>query len=250
MRDIEPDPAYHANCIEKGLTPEQMPRHVAFIMDGNGRWAKAQLKERTFGHQHGSETIRRILNFSGAYGIQNITVYAFSTENWKRPKKEVNFLMDYIEKTIDKEYDNFIKNKVQVCFLGELEGLPKTLQEKIKFTQEATKNNTKLRLNILLNYGSRSEIVNAFKKLANEKKDLTNITETDISNHLYTAGIPDPELIIRTAGEYRLSNFLLFQAAYSELFFSDVLWPDFDETHLFEILKDYQKRDRRFGGLN
>lgn len=250
MIEIIPDADSHSRCIAQGLDPAKIPSHVAIIMDGNGRWAKHRLMERIFGHQEGAEALRRSLKFCIDYGIKTLSVYAFSTENWKRPKEEVSFLMGYLRKMLKQELPNFIENQVQVHCLGDEKALPQDLQAQIQDTQEKTKNNQKVRLNLLINYGGRTEILHAIQSIANTQPDSSKITEADITNHLYTKGQDEPDIIIRTGGEHRLSNFLLWQAAYSELFFSPVLWPDFKENELMSILKEFQGRNRRFGGIS
>jgi len=233
------------------LNPQTLPSHIAIIMDGNGRWAKKKLLNRVKGHDQGTQIVRSIVTAARELGIGMLTLYAFSTENWARPKLEVKALMMLLKKFIVSERENFSKNDIRVNVIGQKHRLPKDVQKEIDITLDLTKNNDKMVLNLALSYGSREEITNAVKQIAKkiESNDLNldDITPDLISNHLYTKTMPDPDLIIRTSGEYRLSNFLMWQAAYSEIYISDTLWPDFSKHELIEILKNYQKRDRRFG---
>ncbi|HHV73623.1 MULTISPECIES: isoprenyl transferase [unclassified Thermoanaerobacterium] len=239
--------------IEKKLDENNIPKHVAIIMDGNGRWAKKRGFIRTLGHRAGMEAVRRIVKASSEIGIKYLTLYAFSTENWKRPADEVNGLMDLLIEYLGREVNELNENNVKLNFIGDLSMIPEKCRIKIKESEEITKNNTGLTLNIALNYGGRSEIVRAFKRigssLLNGEIDLNDIDENVIADNLYTSGQPDPDLIIRPSGELRISNFMLWQSAYSELWFSDVLWPDFEKRHLLQAIFDYQKRNRRFGGI-
>ena len=233
------------------LNPQTLPSHIAIIMDGNGRWAKKKLLNRVKGHDQGTQTVRSIVTAARELGIGMLTLYAFSTENWARPKLEVKALMMLLKKFIVSERDEFSKHSIRVNVLGQKHKLPLDVQKEVDITLALTKNNDKMVLNLALSYGSREEITNAVKQIAKkiESNDLgsDDITPDLISNHLYTKTMPDPDLIIRTSGEYRLSNFLMWQAAYSEIYISDTLWPDFSKHELIEILKNYQKRDRRFG---
>ncbi|MBU1193936.1 MAG: isoprenyl transferase [Proteobacteria bacterium] len=235
------------------LDLEKIPAHVAVIMDGNGRWAKKKLMNRVKGHEKGSQTVRTIVTASARLGINVLTLYAFSTENWGRPKAEVTALMMLLKKFIVSERDELQKNNIRLNIIGQKYRLPEDVQKEIDITLELTRNNTRMILNLALSYGSREEITSAVKNIAQKISSkalcVEDITQDLISDHLYTRGQPDPDLIIRTSGEYRLSNFLMWQAAYSEIFISDVLWPDFSEDVFIEILKDYQKRDRRFGKI-
>ena len=233
-----------------------LPQHIAFIMDGNGRWAKNRGLERSEGHKQGAKTFRRITEYCADVGIKHVTFYAFSTENWNRPKSEVNALMklfkEYLLEADDRERENDIRQS-RICFIGEREGLPKDLLRLIDTAERKSKKYSKITVNIALNYGGRAEITHAVKEIAQKVKDgemsISDITEDTVSANIYTAGQPDPDIIVRPSGEYRLSNFLPWQAAYSEFWFSDVLWPDFTEEHVNQILFDYQKRNRRFGGV-
>lgn len=236
------------------LNPETLPFHVAIIMDGNGRWAKKRLMNRVKGHEQGTQTVRDIVTAARDLGIGILTLYAFSTENWARPKLEVKALMMLLKKFIISEREEFLKNNIRLNIIGQKHKLPLDVQKEVDITLALTKNNDKMVLNLALSYGSREEITNAVKQIAEkiESKDLDveDITQDLISNHLYTKTMPDPDFIIRTSGEYRLSNFMLWQAAYSEIYICDTLWPDFSRDEFIEILKNYQKRDRRFGKVS
>lgn len=236
------------------LDPETLPFHVAIIMDGNGRWAKKRLMNRVKGHEQGTQTVRSIVTAARELGIGMITLYAFSTENWARPKLEVKALMMLLKKFIISEREEFSRNYIRVNIIGQKHRLPLDVQKEVDITLALTENNDKMVLNLALSYGSREEIANAVKQIAQkiESKELDSkdITQDLISDHLYTRTMPDPDLIIRTSGEYRLSNFMLWQAAYSEIYICDTLWPDFSKDEFIEILKNYQKRDRRFGKIS
>lgn len=232
----------------------KLPKHIAIIMDGNGRWAKQRGIPRTLGHKAGVETLKEIVKYASDIGIKILTVYAFSTENWTRPAEEVDYLINYLLiEFLRKEIEEINRNNVKIKILGELEPLPSLTKKEIIRAVELTKNNTGLIFNIALNYGGKSELVNAFKTISemilNGSLLPKDINEELISNNLYTAGDTDPDLIIRTSGEKRISNFLIWQGAYSELYFTKVLWPDFRKEHLMEAIKDYKSRDRRYGGL-
>ena len=220
-------------------------RHIAFIMDGNGRWATAQKMPREAGHRAGAENLKKVVRFCGDIGIHAVTVYAFSTENWKRPALEVNAIMQLLDKFIEEARRENDNNGIRYVFLGDKAGLNPALAQRCTDLEELTKENRSL-LNIALNYGGRAEIVAACRKLAERGGE---ITEADVSAALYTGHCDDPDLIVRTAGEYRLSNFLLWQAAYSELYFTDVLWPDFSPEDLAEAVREFSRRKRRFGGV-
>ena len=229
----------------------KLPQHVAFIMDGNGRWAKKRGQIRLFGHKNGVKTVKEMLNAAGNLGIKYVTVYAFSTENWSRPADEVSGIMGLLSSAIDDEIENRMKNGVRVSMIGEVERLPKYLREKVAYVIDRTKNNTKLNFIVALSYSGRWDIVEAAKKIARDsaegKISPDDISDDIFSQYLSTAGVPDPELMIRTSGESRISNFLLYQLAYSELYFTDVLWPDFTREELYKALISYQNRERRFG---
>lgn len=229
-----------------------IPKHIAVIMDGNGRWAKKQGKIRTFGHRFGVDTVKKIITACDEIGVKYLTLYTFSTENWKRPEQEVSYLMNLITDYLSKETDNLVKQNVVMNFIGDLSRLPEKSLNSVNNTIKKTKDNTGLIVNIALNYGARSEILLAVKNLAFDmanNKDIHLPTEEEFEKYLYTKNQPDPDLIIRTGGEIRLSNFLLWQAAYSELYFTDILWPDFSKENLLEAVKYYAKRQRRYGGV-
>ena len=234
------------------LDKDNMPRHIAIIMDGNGRWAKQRKLPRTMGHKAGVETIRRIIKETHILGIKYLTLYAFSTENWKRPKDEVSALMKLLVENLRSELQELHENGVVIKILGDINMLPKDAQIEVEEAIELTKNNTGVVLNIAFNYGSRDEIIRAVKLVSNDVKsgklNIEDIDEKALEKYLYTNGAPDPDLIIRPSGEQRISNFLLWQCAYSEFWYSNVCWPDFKEEHLHEAIYDYQHRDRRYGG--
>ncbi|WP_047384287.1 isoprenyl transferase [Cetobacterium sp. ZWU0022] len=223
-----------------------VPNHIAIIMDGNGRWAKAKGMPRTYGHKAGADTLRKILTSCGELGVKYLTVYAFSTENWKRAKEEVDTLMFLFKTYLRNEKKLLMKNNVKFLVSGRKEGVSEDLLNEIKKLEEATKGNTGITLNIAFNYGGRVELVDAIKKIVENKEE--NITEETVEKYLYNQ-LPDPELLIRTSGEIRISNFLLWQIAYSEIYVTDTYWPDFDKAELIKAIESYQKRDRRFGGV-
>ena len=233
------------------INTSEVPGHIAIIMDGNGRWAKEHGKPRIFGHKNGVLSVRSVVEGAGEIGLKYLTLYAFSTENWKRPKVEVAALMQLLVATISNEVAALNKNNVRLLTIGDLKSLPGNCEKELQKAMDKTKNNTGLSLVLARSYSSKSEIVNAVKKIAKEvsenKIDVEDITDNMFNNYLDTALIQDPELLIRTSGEYRLSNFLLWQIAYSELYFSDKLWPDFTKEDLFKAVVDYQSRERRFG---
>ena len=230
-----------------------VPTHIAIIMDGNGRWAKERLLPRTVGHKAGVEAIRAVTKECSALGVKHLTLYAFSTENWKRPKLEVDALMNLLYTYLNKELKELHKNNVKITTIGDIDVLPGKSLDAIKNAIDLTKDNTGLNLNIALNYGSRNDIKNAVvdivKNCKSGKIEIEDITEDTITKYLSTKFIPDPDLIIRTSGEQRISNFLLWELAYSEFYFTDVYWPDFDENEVRKAIYVYQSRDRRFGGL-
>ena len=226
---------------------EKLPNHVAFIMDGNGRWAKSKNLPRAMGHKAGRKTLKKMVQVAAKLGIKYISAYTFSTENWTRPETEVSFLMNFVGKSIDEEVKEMNQQGVRIRFLGNLNGLSDSLRNKCISAMKTTEKNKTIQLNIMFNYGSREELLQAIKTLSKEPPD--NITEERFSRLLYTSDTPDPDILIRSSGEYRLSNFLLWQLAYTELFFTDTFWPDFDETEFLNILHQYQSRDRRYGGL-
>ncbi len=233
------------------LDPNLMPRHVAIIMDGNGRWAKRRNLPRSAGHKAGTEALRAIIKESDALGIEALTVYAFSTENWLRPKEEVGALMGLLLQYFASEIDELHRKRVCIRILGDVEGLPEAQRRAVLNAMERTRANDGLKLNIALNYGGRAEILRAAKAMAERAQkegiSLENMTEADFERELYTAGLPDVDLLIRTSGEMRLSNFLPWQTSYAEMIFNDTLWPDYDEKEFRADILRYMKRDRRFG---
>jgi undecaprenyl diphosphate synthase len=228
-----------------------LPKHVAIIMDGNGRWAKKQGFLRAFGHENGTKSLKEIIKTSATIGIENLTLYAFSTENWNRPKLEVETLMKILINSLKKELTTLQDNNIRLNAIGNLEKLPKSAQLELLDVMQKTKNNTRMTLTLALSYGSREEIVNVVKNIAEKVKNniisIDSIDDSIIKEHLYTQNLPDVDLLIRTSGEHRISNFLLWQIAYAELYFTDILWPDFKEQDLYEAIISYQKRERRFG---
>jgi undecaprenyl diphosphate synthase len=226
-----------------------IPYHIGIIMDGNGRWAQEHGLPRLEGHRAGTENIRRVLEACDEYGIKIVTIYAFSTENWQRPLEEVRGLMGILERVLEREVENFHRKGVKLRHIGELEGLSDKLRKAVLDAIELTKENDRLILNVAFNYGGRAEIVHAVQKMLEEKARRGDVDEELFSNYLYTAGLPDPDLIIRTGGEMRLSNFLIWQSAYSEYYSTPTYWPDFDKEELRKALWAYSQRDRRFGRL-
>ncbi|MDP4126347.1 MAG: isoprenyl transferase [Bacillota bacterium] len=233
---------------------DRLPRHIAIIMDGNGRWALKRALPRSMGHRAGVEALRKAVKTCSELGIQVLTVYAFSTENWRRPKDEVGVLMSLLTEYLRKELNELHQNNVAIRAIGGLNDLPLEAKRELEKSMEHTRNNTGLILNLALNYGGRSEIIAAVRKLSNDvltgKQRVEEIDEVQFSQALYTGGLPDPDLLIRTSGEMRLSNFLLWQLAYTEILVIDELWPDFGKETLLQAIKIYQKRDRRFGGIH
>ena len=240
--------------IESFIDPRIIPQHVAVIMDGNGRWAKEQGKPRTYGHYAGAERLKEIVRIADNIGVKALSAYAFSTENWKRPSAEVNFIMKLLDRYLTNEIETFQKNNVCVRFMGSRDGLPKNVQEKMDNAVQKTKDNTGIILNLAINYGGQAEILEAVKKVASEVKDgLLSIDEINIKsfeNYLYTKDLPPLDLLIRTGGDFRVSNFMLWQIAYAEIWNTEIYWPDFSSEFFLQAVKDFQKRDRRFGGLN
>lgn len=229
----------------------KLPVHIAIIMDGNGRWAKQRGKLRVFGHQNGQKAVQRTIETCARLGIKHLTLYAFSTENWNRPKTEVEALMKLLVKAIKSEIAKLHENNIRFEIIGNSNDLPKSVKEPLDKAIEKTKNNTGMLLSVALSYGSREELVNCVKQISEKVKNnvilIDAIDDSIINQHLYTKNLPDVDLLIRTSGEYRISNFLLWQIAYSELYFTEVLWPDFEEKDLYEAIISYQKRERRFG---
>ena len=241
------------NNLKYDIDLEKMPTHIAIIMDGNGRWAKSRFLPRTAGHKAGVETIRKVVKEADRLGLQYLTLYAFSTENWKRPKLEVDALMNLLVTYLKNEIDELHKNNVKLTAVGDFEKLPEACVKELHSAMDKTKDNTGVHLNLALNYGGRNDIREAVVEIAKEYKEgkisLEDITEERIKKHLSTGEIPDPDLVIRTSGEQRLSNFLLWDIAYSEFYYTDIHWPDFDGEELEKAIYAYQKRDRRFGGV-
>jgi len=227
----------------------ELPTHVAIIMDGNGRWALSRGLPRLAGHRAGTENLRRIITACVEFGIKYLTIYAFSTENWGRPREEVEGLMHILEDVIDRELAELNEEGVQLHHIGRLERLDPKLQEKVLAAIELTKNNDRLVLNVAFNYGGRDEIVHAIQRIIKDGVEAGQVTSELVSDYLYTAGVPDPDLIIRTSGELRVSNFLIWQGAYSEWYVTSVYWPDFDKDEFRKALDTYANRDRRYGGL-
>ncbi len=237
--------------LKEKIIPSKLPEHIAVIMDGNGRWAKQHGEDRIFGHENGVKSVRDTVEAAAEIGIKYLTLYAFSTENWNRPQEEVVALMQLLVYTINAETATLNKNGIRLQAIGDLKSLPSDCYNELQEAIANTKDNSRMTLVLALSYSARWEIINAVKEIAQkiENKTLSaaDINEDAISSHLCTAGIPDPELMIRTSGEHRISNFLLWQLAYSELYFTDKLWPDFRKEDLYEAILDYQNRERRFG---
>ncbi len=252
LRRLQGDKSQSNEAIGE-ITTENVPQHVAIIMDGNGRWAKARGLPRIAGHHNGMKTVKRITKAADRIGIRYLTMYAFSTENWKRPKAEVEFLMKLPQEFLSIELDELIENNVQVKMMGVRDLLPDYTVNALEEAVRKTENNTGLVLNFALNYGSRMEMVEAARKLARSaasgELDPEAIDERMFGLSLLSGSLPDPDLLIRTSGELRLSNFMLWQLAYSEFWFTDVYWPDFSEEHFYEAIREYQRRARRYGGL-
>ena len=230
---------------------KNLPKHLAIIMDGNGRWAKQKGLLRALGHENGTKSVRQTVEACAKLGIENVTLYAFSTENWNRPKLEVNTLMQLLVRSLKNELKTLQDNNIRLNTIGNLAKLPASIQTELNEVVEKTKNNSHTILTLALSYSAREELLNAVKIISNKVKNniisIDNIDESIINQHLYTHNLPDVDLLIRTSGEHRISNFLLWQIAYAELYFTDVLWPDFTDEHLYEAINSYQKRERRFG---
>ncbi|MBT6809183.1 MAG: isoprenyl transferase [Flavobacteriales bacterium] len=233
--------------FKEKINSNNLPLHIAITMDGNGRWAKTKGKFRVFGHKNGVEAVRDTVEGAAEIGIKHLTLYAFSTENWSRPKKEVDALMSLLVSTIHKETKTLMDNNIRLESIGNRSELPERCQRELQEAIDKTKNNDGTTLILALSYSSRSEIINAVKQIVTEKVSSEDINEELFSQYLSTKGVPNPELLIRTSGEQRISNFLLWQIAYSELYFTDVLWPEFRREDLFEAIYKYQNRERRFG---
>jgi len=237
--------------LKEKIDKSNLPEHIAVIMDGNGRWAQKKGNQRIFGHKNGVKAVRDTVESAAELGIKYLTLYAFSTENWNRPKQEVDALMSLLITTINSETDTLIKNNVRLLTIGDTDGLPKNVRLKLMDLINKTSNSTGLSLVLALNYSARWEIVNAVKNIMSENNsnpvNINDINNEFFEKYLNTKNIPDPDLLVRTSGEYRISNFLIWQIAYSELYFTEVLWPDFRRKDLYEAILDYQKRERRFG---
>jgi undecaprenyl diphosphate synthase len=233
------------------IDPLRVPKHVAIIMDGNGRWAKGKGMSRIFGHKNALTAVRESVEGAAEIGVKAITLYAFSTENWKRPKLEVDALMSLLINSLKNELPNFMKNEVKINAIGSIDNLPKKAQNVLNDVILETQNNSRVILTLALSYGARDEIVNTIKniskKVVNKELSIEEISENTINNHLYTFNLPDVDLMIRTSGEKRISNFLLWQMAYAELYFTDIFWPDFRKEHFYDAIIEYQNRERRFG---
>jgi len=242
-------------ALANTIDPRRLPAHIAVIMDGNGRWAKRRSLPRVAGHKAGAEAVRATVETSARLGIRVLTLYAFSAENWKRPQDEVNTLWRLLHVYIQKELPNLQKNDIRLTAIGRLDGLPAAARRELEGAVQATESNRGLQVNLALNYGGRNELVDAFNEILDEARSGGQVSElrvgeAEIAAHLYTRTLPDPDLLIRTSGEMRISNFLLWQIAYAELYVTQVLWPDFRRHDLLLAIADYQKRDRRFGGLS
>ncbi len=240
--------------LKDQITKERLPRHVAMIMDGSGRWAQKKGSERLFGHRNGVESVRQVVEAAGELGIEFLTLYAFSTENWNRPRTEIDGLMSLLTNTIANETSKLNENNVRLLVIGNVADLPKSVQKNLNQSMEITSGNTGLRLVLALSYSGRWEITDAVKRMCKDarsgKLDPDSIDSRLVESYLATSLMPDPELLIRTSGERRISNFLLWQLAYTELYFSPVLWPDYRKEHFYEAIIDYQRRERRFGMVN
>lgn len=233
------------------IDKDRLPQHIAVIMDGNGRWAKQQGKNRIFGHTNGVKAVRETAEACAELGIKHLTMYAFSAENWNRPQLEVSALMTLLLKTINSELKTLVKNDIRLGVIGDVKALPPSVAKELKTAMDKTAHCQRMELILALSYGGKNEIVNAVQQIAAEVKsgklEVNDIDEQTVSKHLYTAGRPDPELLIRTSGEKRVSNFLLWQLAYAEFYFTDIFWPDFDKEELYKAIAEYQSRERRFG---
>jgi undecaprenyl diphosphate synthase len=252
LLDVVPEGSEERSLLGS-LDFERLPRHVAVIMDGNGRWAKQRHKQRVEGHRAGIESVRDVVETSARLGLEVLTLYAFSAENWKRPKAEVSTLMGLLKRYLRAELDTLLSNNIRFQVIGRPDALPADVRQELARGMERTRDRTGLQFNIALNYSGRAEIVDAVRRLAGELlvegKAPGDIDETALASHLYTAGQPDPDLLIRTSGEMRISNFLLWQIAYSEIWVTDVLWPDFRRKHLLQAIAAFQQRERRYGGI-
>jgi undecaprenyl diphosphate synthase len=252
LLEVVPSDSEESSLL-KVIDFDRLPRHVAIIMDGNGRWAKLRHKRRVEGHRAGIASVRDVVETSARLGLQVLTLYAFSVENWKRPKTEVSTLMSLLKQYLRLELQTLLRNNIRFHVIGRIEELPQDVQDELRRGEERTRSQTGLLFNIALNYGGRAEITDAVRRLLAEilanGRDIKHVDEHALSQCLYTAGQPDPDLLIRTSGEMRVSNFLLWQIAYAEIWVTDVLWPDFRRKHLLQAVVDFQKRERRYGGI-
>ncbi|WP_325203155.1 isoprenyl transferase [Flavobacterium sp.] len=237
--------------LPENINKDNLPKHLAIIMDGNGRWAKQKGMLRAFGHESGTKSVRTVVETCAKIGIENLTLYAFSTENWNRPKMEVDALMKLLISSLKGELKTLLKNEIRLNSIGNLDSLPASVKKELLEVIDKTKDNKRMTLTLALSYGSREEIIRAVRNISDKVKNniisTTDIDESIINQHLYTHDLPDVDLVIRTSGEHRISNFLLWQIAYAEFYFTDVLWPDFREKDLYDAIISYQKRERRFG---
>ncbi len=249
-KDVLAEPGSVEAGLLKQIDPARLPRHVAVIMDGNGRWARQRRLPRVAGHRAGIDSVREIIEVSARLGLEVLTLYAFSVENWKRPQVEVRTLMSLLKEYIKRELSRLAAANIRFRAIGRVGELARSVQQELDRAETATRTNNGMILNVALNYGGRAELVDAFNKLMEQQNgNRVTATEGSISQNLYTAGVPDPDLLIRTSGEMRLSNFLLWQVAYAEIYVTPTFWPDFRRRHLFEAILDYQKRNRRYGGI-
>jgi len=253
LLDVVPSGSEEQSLL-RAIDFSRLPRHVAIIMDGNGRWAKLRHKQRVEGHRAGIASVRDVVETSARLGLQVLTLYAFSVENWKRPKSEVSTLMALLKRYLRLELDTLLGNNIRFRVIGRSEDLPEDVRDELQRAMEKTSDRTGLLFNIALNYGGRAEITDAVRRLASDLvsqgRQPREVDEAMLASYLYTAGQPDPDLLIRTSGEMRVSNFLLWQIAYAEIWVTDVLWPDFRRKHLLQAIADYQKRERRYGGIS
>jgi undecaprenyl diphosphate synthase len=248
VRALYPEESAEFRLIAQ-IDEKRLPRHVAIIMDGNGRWAKQKNLKRTAGHSAGAETARAITEIAARLGINYLTLFTFSSENWKRPAGEIKFLMNMLYENLLNQQELLEKNDIKMKLIGTIDKLPAKLQKKLRETEAKSQKHQRLQVNLALNYGAREEIVHAVKQIIAQGIPASRVNENTFGKHLYTAGCPDPDLLIRTSGECRISNFLLYQIAYSELYFTPLLWPDFKAGDFFRAIIDFQGRDRRFGNI-
>lgn len=243
------EPGHPDWALARALDPTRIPKHAAVIMDGNGRWARKRNLPRVAGHKAGVSSVRSTVETCAQLGLEVLTLYAFSVENWKRPRAEVDMLWRLLRVYLRRELTTLMRNNIRLTAIGRIKALPLMAQQELRYVMERTSQNTGLRLNLAINYGGRAELVDAVRSLIAEGVPAEEITEERLSAALYTSGLPDPDLLIRTSGELRVSNFLLWQIAYAEIYVTDTLWPDFTRAELLHAVLEYQRRDRRFGGL-